>query len=171
MNTVYIGNTGPTILGDIWVALSENGLVAVDFPTGRDEFTNRLLQRYPVVEFTPEKVQAVILQIREYIAGERRQFELVIDWSVLNEFQRKVLSATFAIPYGQTRSYKEIAVEVGSPKGARAVGGAEASNPMPLILPCHRVLGQDGKLHGYGAGMGTETKSWLIQHEKTVYSG
>ena len=63
------------------------------------------------------------------------------------------------------KTYKEIASQLGNPKGARAVGGAEATNPMPLVIPCHRVLGSDGGLHGYGAGKGLETKAWLLELE------
>ena len=159
------------MLGDVWVGVSEGGLVAVDFPGVEADFSAMLVKRFgAVVEFEPAKVAGVIRQVHQYIAGERKQFELDIDWSVLQDFQRSVLKATIAIPYGETRTYKEIATEVGSSNGARAVGRAEATNPMPLILPCHRVLGQDGKLHGYGAGAGLDTKIWLLQHEKHVIS-
>ncbi len=88
-----------------------------------------------------------------------------IDWSVLTPFQQKVLQATLAIPYGQTRTYAEIAQQVGKPRAARAVGRAEATNPMPVVIPCHRVIGSDGKLHGYGAGEGLPTKAWLLELE------
>jgi O-6-methylguanine DNA methyltransferase len=75
------------------------------------------------------------------------------------------LRATYEIPYGETRTYKQIAEVIGAPGAARAVGRAEATNPMPVVLPCHRVLGSDGKLHGYGAGAGLETKTWLLKLE------
>jgi len=84
---------------------------------------------------------------------------------VLRQFQQLVLHATFEIPYGETRTYKEIAGHIGRPRAARAVGRAEATNPMPLILPCHRVIGMDGKLHGYGMAEGLKTKAWLLKLE------
>jgi len=81
---------------------------------------------------------------------------------------RAVLQATREIPYGETRTYKEIAERIGRPRAARAVGRAEATNPMPLVLPCHRVIGMDGKLHGYGLAEGVKTKEWLLQMEGAV---
>jgi methylated-DNA-[protein]-cysteine S-methyltransferase len=88
-----------------------------------------------------------------------------VDWSLLRPFQQSVLRATYAIPFGETRTYKEIAEQVGHPNAARAVGRAEATNPMPLVLPCHRVIGMDGKLHGYGMAEGLITKAWLLKLE------
>jgi methylated-DNA-[protein]-cysteine S-methyltransferase len=167
MKTLSIGHTGPTPLGDLWVAVSENGLVAVEFPTTQAEFTTWLeKQRGVKVEFAPKQVKDAVKQLREYAAGTRHEFTIPVDWSVLNEFQRKALTITFNIPYGETRTYKEIAMELGNPRAARAVGRAEATNPMPLVLPCHRVVGSDGKLHGYGGGEGLPTKEWLLKMEK-----
>ena len=170
MKTIWIGHTGPSALGDVWVALSENGLVAVTFPATQAEFTAWLQKQHASarIEFVQERVEAAAQQLREYAAGERKDFTLAVDWDVLNEFQRKALRATFAIPYGETRTYKEIALEIGSPRGARAVGRAEATNPMPVVLPCHRVIGTDRKLHGYGAGEGLDTKTWLLKLEGVV---
>lgn len=169
MKTISIGSTGPTPLGDLWVAVADSGLVAVEFPSMLDEFTAWLQKRQAAkIEFAPEKVAEAVTQLREYAAGERKEFRLPIDWSVLSEFQRKALQATLEIPYGETRTYKELAVALGNPRAARAVGRAEATNPMPIVLPCHRVLGSDRKLHGYGAGEGLATKAWLLKLEGVV---
>jgi len=169
MKTISIGNTGPTPLGDLWVAVSENGLIAVAFPTTQSEFTAWLQKRHgAAVEFAPEMVNEAVTQLREYAQAKRKQFNLPIDWQVLNEFQRKALKATFEIPRGETRTYKDIAIQVGNPRASRAVGRAEATNPMPVVLPCHRVIGCDGKLHGYGAGSGLDTKTWLLKLEGAV---
>src|SRR5512140_803088 len=109
MKTISIGHTGPTPLGDLWVAVSENGLVAVEFPSTREEFSAWLQKQYGArVEFAPNKVGEVVRQLCECVSGERREFDLPIDWSILREFQRRALRATFAIPYGETRTYKEI---------------------------------------------------------------
>ena len=80
-------------------------------------------------------------------------------------FQRRVWERLLAVPYGETRSYQELADEIGDPRAVRAVGRANASNPMPLVLPCHRVLGSDGALRGYGAPGGIATKAWLLDLE------
>ena len=169
MKTISIGNTGPTQLGDLWAAVSENGLVAVEFPSTQDDFSAWLQTQHNArIEFAPEALGNVLIQLREYAAGQRKEFSLPIDWSVLHEFQRKALRATFEIPYGETRTYKEIAEQIGAPRAARAVGRAEATNPMPVVLPCHRVVGSDRKLHGYGAGAGLETKTWLLKLEGVV---
>jgi len=166
MKTITIGHTGDTPLGDLWVAISEIGLVAVEFPSTLEDFSARLQKRHAArLEFNPEKVLEPLTQLREYACGERKTFTLPIDWSVMGEFQRKALQATCAIPYGETRTYKEIALDIGQPRGARAVGRAEATNPMPVVIPCHRVVGSDRKLRGYGAGAGLETKSWLLKLE------
>ena len=169
MKTISIGHTGEMPLGDLWVAVNENGLVAIDFPVTQADFTVWLEKRHKL-EVVPdsEKTAEALKQLREYAAGTRRAFNLPIDWSVLGKFQRRALELTYAIPYGETRTYKEIAIELGNPRAARAVGRAEATNPIPVVLPCHRVVGADGKLHGYGAGQGLPTKEWLLRLEKAV---
>lgn len=169
MKTIFIGNTGPTPIGELWAAVSENGLVAIEFPITQTDFITWLEKRHGGrVEFSAEKVADATQQLREYASGKRREFSMPIDWSVLNEFQQRALKITFDIPYGQTRTYKEIAMEIGNPRAARAVGRAEATNPMPIVLPCHRVIGSDGKLHGYGGGDGLRTKEWLLKMEKAL---
>jgi methylated-DNA-[protein]-cysteine S-methyltransferase len=79
-----------------------------------------------------------------------------------------VLKLVYAIPRGETRTYSEIAHQLRRPRAARAVGRANATNPMPIVIPCHRVIGTDGKLHGYGGGEGLKTKAWLLQLEGAV---
>jgi len=167
LKTISIAHTSPTPIGDIWLAVSEAGLVAVEFPTTPEEFAAQLQARHIcAVELSPEKVQDAIRQVTEYISGQRKAFDLAIDWSVLNDFQQKALELTFAIPYGETRTYQGIAAALGNPRAARAVGRAEATNPMPIVIPCHRVVGADGKLHGYGGGDGLPTKAWLLNLER-----
>lgn len=166
--TVWIGDTRESPVGEIWAAVTSEGVVAVDFPASREPFTNTLRRKgYRGVIYDPEKVEPVLTQIIEYLHGRRRNFDLQIDWSVLTPFQSQALKATEAIPYGETVSYNEIARRIGRPRAARAVGRAQATNPLPLIIPCHRVLGSDGGLHGYGAGDGLATKAWLLRMESS----
>jgi methylated-DNA-[protein]-cysteine S-methyltransferase len=166
MDKLYIGRTGKTPLGRFWLAASDLGLVAVEWGQTRAEFETYLSRRFKrTVAYAPEHIHVAATQLKEYLSGERQAFNLVIDWSVLRQFQQSVLQATNEIPYGETRTYKEIAGHIGRPRAARAVGRAEATNPMPLVLPCHRVIGMDGKLHGYGMVEGLKTKAWLLKLE------
>jgi O-6-methylguanine DNA methyltransferase len=163
---LYIGETGETPIGKLWLAVSDLGLVAIECGLTRAEFEAWLVKRFKrAVEFLPERVHTVAVQLNDYLSGRQRAFTLAIDWTVLRPFQQAVLQATYEIPYGETRTYKEIAERIGRPRAARAVGRAEATNPMPLVLPCHRVIGMDGKLHGYGLGEGVKTKEWLLKLE------
>jgi O-6-methylguanine DNA methyltransferase len=166
---LYIGEAARTALGKLWLAVSDLGLVAVEAGLTRAEFEAYLVKRFKrTVGYSPERVRAAAVQLGEYLSGRQRAFTLVVDWTVLRPFQQSVLRATNEIPYGETRTYKEIAERIGRPRAARAVGRAEATNPMPLVLPCHRVIGVDGKLHGYGLGEGVKTKEWLLKMEGAV---
>ena len=104
-------------------------------------------------------------QLEQYFAGERSEFDLELDLRG-TDFQRKVWEALLTIPYGETRSYGEIARQIGRPDRARAVGAANGSNPIAIVVPCHRVIGSDGSLTGYGGGL--ERKRWLLDHEAGV---
>jgi methylated-DNA-[protein]-cysteine S-methyltransferase len=107
-------------------------------------------------------VKAAVTQLGEYFAGERRKFDVPLDASG-TPFQQKVWKAARVIPFGQTRSYWWIAVRLGDPHAMRAVGGALGANPLPLFIPCHRVLRSDGALGGFSAGL--EWKRLLLDHE------
>jgi O-6-methylguanine DNA methyltransferase len=166
VDKLFIGQTGKTQLGKFWVAVSDLGLVAVEWGQTRAEFESYLSKRFKrTIEFSPDHILEVATQLNDYLSGQLRAFTLVIDWTVLRQFQQAVLHATSEIPYGETRTYKEIAGNINRPRAARAVGRAEATNPMPLVIPCHRVIGMDGKLHGYGMVEGIKTKAWLLKLE------
>jgi methylated-DNA-[protein]-cysteine S-methyltransferase len=168
-STLYIGETGDTPLGKLWVAVSQDGLVAIEEPMPRAEFEAYLARRFKcTLTHAPRRIREAAVQLKEYLSGKRRTFTLPIDWTVLRPFQRAALQATYAIPCGETRTYAEIARQIGHPRAARAVGRAEATNPMPLVIPCHRVIGADGRLHGYGMAEGLKTKAWLLKLEGAV---
>ena len=164
--TAYIGVTNPTPLGSVWVAITDNGLVAVMIDAQQQDFRLYVnVLGFERTEIDNAKVSDPVSQLTEYLSGKRRAFDLPVDWSVVTPFQRQVLKLVCAIPYGETTTYGEIASRLGNPQAARAVGRANATNPIPLIIPCHRVIGSDGKLHGYGAPGGIDTKAWLLQLE------
>lgn len=167
MKTAWIGLLETSPLGPVWVAVSEKGLVAVEVDADK-EAIEAAASRLGFDQISQDESQTAeaAAQIGEYLTGTRVVFDFPIDWSVMKPFQQEALRSTFAIPYGETRTYGEIAQVLGRPRAARAVGRAEATNPMPLVIPCHRVLGADGRLHGYGAGRGLETKAWLLKLEK-----
>lgn len=166
---LYSGFLHESPLGDLWVAFSEQGLAAIEWSQDEADFGAYLTKRFKrPVQPDFAKVSPALHQLDEYLRGARKAFDLPVDWSLLRPFQRGVLGIVFAIPYGSTRTYGEIANEIGNPKAARAVGRANATNPMPLVIPCHRVIGSDGKLHGYGGGTGLPTKEWLLQLEGAV---
>lgn len=113
----------------------------------------------------PEQVQPVIAQLNQYFAGERVEFDLPIDL-IGTKFQCLVWETLKNINYGETKSYKEIAQEIGAPKAVRAIGGANNKNPIPIIIPCHRVIGSNGALVGYGGGVAK--KEILLEIEGAI---
>ena len=163
---VWFGLIPSTPLGPIWLAASNLGLTVVQVGGTSEELKADLVQMgFTSIYQDDSRLAKPAQQLVEYLHGERTEFDIPIDWTVMTAFQRKVLEKTFEIPYGETRTYAQLAMKVGSPRAARAVGRSQATNPMPLVVPCHRVLGSDGKLHGYGAGEGLPTKSWLLDLE------
>lgn len=165
---VYLGELNNTPLGDFRLAASDLGLVAVEWVDAQadlDSFLRRL--KRPLLQ-NQAKLAPYARELKEYLNGKRHEFSFPIDWSIFRPFQRQTLQAVFAIPYGETRTYAEIADQIGHANAPRAVGRANATNPMPLVIPCHRVIGTDGKLHGYGGGDGLPTKEWLLRMEGAV---
>lgn len=105
---------------------------------------------------------AVVRQLHEYFVGDRESFDFDANPQG-TEFQRKVWDEVARIPYGETRTYRDIAEALGDPNLVRAVGAANGANPLPIVIPCHRVIGADGRLTGYAGGL--ERKRWLLAHE------
>ena len=166
---ITTGKLENTAVGTIWVAASEAGLVLVslwdDEARFRDE-VDRLTGEMPDSDARSNPhVVVALTELDAYLRGELRDFTVPIDWSRTKPFQREALQLVCAVPYGKTTSYGTIAGRMGRPEAVRAVGQANATNPIPIIIPCHRVLGADGKLHGYGARGGVESKAWLLRLE------
>jgi methylated-DNA-[protein]-cysteine S-methyltransferase len=112
-----------------------------------------------------DSVSDAITQLDEYFAGSRRDFELPLDLQG-TEFQVAAWNALAEIPYGRTASYGQQAASIGRPKAVRAIGGANGRNPVAIVLPCHRIVGADGSLTGFGGGI--EVKKWLLDHEQSI---
>jgi methylated-DNA-[protein]-cysteine S-methyltransferase len=129
-------------------------------------------RHFPPIPATAERddvsLAPVVAQLQAYFAGQLTAFDLPIELRG-TPFQRRVWSALREIPYGETISYGELARRVGNPKASRAVGLANGRNPVAIVVPCHRVIGADGSLTGYGGGL--ERKVWLIEHEATHRPG
>lgn len=119
-------------------------------------------------EGRPGAVAEAELQLKAYFAGSLRRFDLPLE-PIGTPFQRAVWSALAGIPYGRTVSYGRLAEQVGKPTAYRAVGAANGRNPLPVVLPCHRVIGSNGKLVGFGGGL--ELKEDLLEHERRVLEG
>ena len=120
----------------------------------------------PRVIEAPSYFDAVRRELDEYFEGRRTRFGLPLDWSLTGGFGRRVLKHTARIPYGKVSTYKEMAAAAGSPRGARAAGNALGSNPIPIVVPCHRVLHSGGGLGGYGGGL--DNKEFLLKLEGAI---
>ena len=159
---IYFGELNGTPVGDLRLAVSDRGLIAVEWANAQPDFDSYLRP------FETDVVAPYAEQLRDYLEGKRREFTFPINWAIFRPFQKEALQAVFKIPYGETRTYSEIAAEINRPLAYRAVGRANATNPMPIVIPCHRLIGTDGKLHGYGGGEGLKTKEWLLKLEGAV---
>jgi methylated-DNA-[protein]-cysteine S-methyltransferase len=149
-------------VGDLLVAVTPQGLVRLAFDPERvlDELAERVSPR--VVE-APARLDPVRRELDEYFDGRRRAFDLAVDWSLTSGFRRRVLEATARIPAGQVTTYGALAERVGNPRASRAVGGAVGSNPVAIVVPCHRVLPAAGGVGNYGGG--PERKAFLLELE------
>jgi O-6-methylguanine DNA methyltransferase len=162
---IYLGELNDTPLGDFRLAASDLGLIAVEWADSQAELAAYLEKLKCPLEPNQKKIAPYVKELREYLNGKRITFTIPIDWTPFTPFQREALQAVFRVPYGETRTYIDIAREIDRPHAYRAVGAANAMNPMPIIVPCHRILGANGKLHGYGGGNGLPTKEWLLKFE------
>jgi len=155
--------------GEVWLAATQRGIRRVWLP-GSDESCPKALAHElgTCLRRAPSRFVVACQQLAQYFDGRRRSFDLQLDLGG-SAFQRKVWAATRRIPYGQVCTYGELAQAIDAPRSARAVGGALGSNPVPIIVPCHRVLRADGTLGGFGAGV--EIKRALLRLEGFLQSG
>jgi methylated-DNA-[protein]-cysteine S-methyltransferase len=153
-------------LGPLLVAVTPRGLVRVAYESeGGDEVVlAELAERLsPRVLHAPGRTDAIRRELDEYFQGARHAFTTPVDWSLVRGFARGVLRATAQVPFGQVTSYRQVAEAAGSPRASRAAGNALGSNPIPIVVPCHRVLHTGGGLGGYAGGL--ERKRKLLELE------
>jgi methylated-DNA-[protein]-cysteine S-methyltransferase len=168
VDVVYAEIDSP--LGTLVAAGTDRGLVRLayeDFNDGLDAVLEHLALRIsPNVLEAPARLDAVRRELDEYFAGTRERFDLPIDWSLTTGFTQRVLQATARIPFGATSTYAGVAADAGSARATRAAGNALGSNPIPIVVPCHRVLRTGGNLGGYTGGL--EKKLHLLQLEGVI---
>ena len=164
MEKIYYSALTMPLLKKIFVASTEKGVCLVDFLASKKEFLEEVKRRFPGrVVRDDSRNRKALLQLERYLKGKLKRFDCRLDLRGTS-FEKKVWSELAKIPYGQTRSYKEIAQAIGHPKAFRAVGNANGSNPVSIIVPCHRVIESDGGLGGYGHGL--KAKKLLLDLER-----
>jgi methylated-DNA-[protein]-cysteine S-methyltransferase len=152
-------------VGRLVVAVTPRGLVRVAYPLEpSDAVLEELAERVsPRVLEAPARLDEVRRELDEYFEGRRQRFDVPVDWLLTRGFVRRVLRHTARIDYGRVRTYAEVAARAGSPRAVRAAGNALGSNPIPIVVPCHRVVRTGGSLGGYGGG--PDRKEFLLKLE------
>lgn len=158
-----------TPLGVVWVAACDEGVRVITVPGVTREDCLREVSRRCSGEVLAQEdgpmVERAVRELQAYFAGELMAFGVPLDLRGTG-FQRRVWQAVYQVPYGETVTYREIAARIGAPNAFRAVGAANGANPAAIIVPCHRVVGSDGKLHGYGGGV--HQKRALLEMEADI---
>lgn len=162
MKQNYVSKTIESPVGRMILVASQKGLTGILW---EKEDPNRVKPENIFQDDHDPVLMKAEHQLKEYFNGKRKIFTLDLDFNG-TEFQKKVWNALLTIPYGETRTYREIARQIGNPNSSRAVGSASGKNPISIVAPCHRVIGSSGKLVGFGGGL--ENKALLLDLEKSV---
>ncbi len=151
-----------TAVGAVQITAGEKGIVRLNILA--ESFPHAAI--FQIGNPTAERiVEQAVIELTQYFEGALDTFSVPFFLESRSAFQQKVLMAVSKIPYGHVMTYGEIAARIGQPTSARAVGGALAKNPIMIMIPCHRVVAHNGKLHGFSSPKGIQTKAWLLQHE------
>ena len=153
-------------VGRLLLATTPRGLIRIAYVDHADEdavLAHLATQVSPRVLAAPRRLDEPRRELDEYFAGRRRQFELPLDWRLVRGFARRVLEATANIPYGATATYKQVAGVAGNPRASRAAGNALGSNPIPIVVPCHRILHSHGGLGGYTGGLDKKRRLLAVE--------
>ncbi len=160
-------------LGELFVAVTRKGVACVGFDDQdraalEDRFADGLSPRVVMSSRVTDDVRK---QLDEYFGGARRDFDLAVDHRLMSPFVRKVMAETAKVPYGEVSTYGRLATRLRHPEAARAVGAALGSNPIPIVLPCHRIIGASGKLVGYAGGLQRKEFLLRLEGDPTLFPG
>lgn len=160
-------------LGPLWIAVGPRGVAAISY--GAEPNTadfGRLLRSYgPGIVPDPRRTAPVARELDQYFAGRRKAFDLDVDLDALTPFQRRILRATARVPYGDLVTYRTVARRAGNAAASRAAGGALSANPVPIVVPCHRVVASDGSLGGYAGGLEAKRRLLAIERGDAIPAG
>lgn len=164
--TIYYDLIKNSPVGKVWVGINKYGLAIVDYDLSEPDFLE-YWQKRSKAQLVRSKEQTVPIaqQINDYLNAKTAELHIPIDLSTATDFQRRVLEITIAVPRGQVTTYGEVARKMGKPAAYRAVGQALRRNPIPIVVPCHRVIASDGTLGGYGGKLGDARKIKLLKLE------
>jgi methylated-DNA-[protein]-cysteine S-methyltransferase len=153
-------------LGPLWIAVGPRGVVGIHYGASPDEReVARITATYgPAMLPDPSSCGRVESEIDQYFAHRRMSFDIEVDLTPLSPFQRRILAATAKVPYGEVTTYREVARRAGNEQASRAAGGALGANPIPIVVPCHRVVATDGSLGGYSGGLAAKRR--LLELER-----
>jgi len=156
--TAHDSPVGPLVL-----AATTQGLVTISYQDADQVLATLAARVSPRVLAYPARLDRARRQLDDYFGGTRQAFDLDLDWRLMTPFQESVMRAVHDVPFGRVATYQQVAASIGRPTASRAAGGANARNPLAIVVPCHRVIGSDGSLTGYGGGM--ERKEFLLHLE------
>jgi len=166
MDTLFYMRVASSPVGPLVLGATSAGLAVLGFDH-RVAMAGKFGQGFRT-KHSPDALAAYVKQLEEYFAGRRKAFDFPLDLRG-TEFQKMCWRALLEIPYGETRTYSQIASAIGRPQAVRAVGAANGANPIAIVVPCHRVIAADGTLWGYGGGLAA--KEWLLHHEEARFRG
>lgn len=154
--------------GPVFLARTEKGICRVSFRQGEDELLSDLERRSLLPEMAPNELDRERRELEEYFGGKRRRFDLPIDLRWGTEFQKRVLRETSRIPFGESARYADVARRIGRPNAQRAVGNALGRNPVPIVIPCHRVIASNGGIGGYTGGLDIKRTLMRIEGQEVA---
>ena len=151
-------------LGPLWIAVGPRGVVGIHYGEPDERELARISRTYgPAVLPDPARCGRVESELDQYFAGRRRAFDVEVDLTPLTPFQRRILAATSKVPYGAVTTYRTVARNAGNEQASRAAGGALGANPIPIVVPCHRVVATGGSLGGYAGGLAAKRRLLALE--------
>ena len=158
-SNIYI----PELKRSFLIAKNEKGVCNIEFSSGKKMFLKMLSGRNDgVIKYSPARLKSEMRQIKEYFSGKRKKFTMKLDMNG-TPFQKKVWNAIAGVGYGKTASYAGLAKKIRNPKALRAVGSACGKNPLPIVIPCHRIISKDGSIGGFGGGVSLKRKMLAVE--------